>query len=235
MRPLLFLAAVLAALPATAQDDFRTIVVSGSGEAFAPSDRAVVSVSFSTEGATADEALSQHETEVARVRQILTEAGVPDGDVTLQRASVGPQGARGFPGSGSDDDAYSVLRQLTVRVDDLDAVPALVAALSTDADDDVLAVQVRNVDVSYVLADDGALRRAALRGAVDDARERAALIAEATGVTLGEVLDVSEGLASALGGDIVGLQAMMAGMQLEPGEGGEHRVGASVVVTFRIR
>ena len=240
--PLALAALVLLAAPPSAQsepDDVRVLVVTGSGEATARSDRAVLQVAFETDGETADEALHQHEAEVARVRRILAARGVPDARVSVDRASVAPAGGRRFPnGPGGADDGYSVSRQLTVEVDDLDAVPALVAALSTDADDDALTVQRRTVNVAYVLADPGPLGREALREAITDARERAELMAEMAGVTLGEILDVSEGFAAGGGGEMAMVQAMMreaARMENGAGAGVDHRVGASVVVTFRIR
>jgi len=239
---LLVLLAGLLALPVAAQQDFdgRVIAVTGSGEVRAPSNRAVLQIAFDTEGETAEDALRQHEVEVDRIVQILRERGVAEDQISVDHASVAPAGALDFAGLGGDGESsgYTVSRQMTVSVDDLGAVPGLVAALSTDRHDDALAVQERTVNVSYVLADAQALQRQALREAVADARARAELVAEMAGVTLGDVLDVSEGAASAGGGDmgVLGIilsEAMRRGML--DGGGGEHSVTASVVVTYRIR
>ncbi len=243
--PLFALLVVALAASALAQDDGsfdgRVVVVSGMGEVRARSDRAVLQVAFETEGETAEDALRQHEDEVERVRQLLTDHGVPDDRVSVDHASVAPAGAMRFPGMGGGGDegsGYEVGRQLTVEVDDLASVPALVAALSTDSEDDALTVQRRTVNVAYVLANPEPFQREALRKAVTDARARAELIAEMASVTLGEVLDVSEGVAAAGGGELGMFGAMMAdAMRQEMGGSGmvEQRVTASVVVTYRIR
>ena len=238
MRLLSLLAAV-ALVPALAQtrtvDDLRTVRVTGSGQASAPSDEAVVQVSFTTEGESAEQALAQHQVEVDRVQALLDARGIDPDQVSVDRASVSPTGGRGMGMGGDDEGAYAVSRSLTVRTRDLDAIPELVAALSTDAADDALAVQMRNVTTTYTLADDAALREQALREAVADARRRATLLAEMAGVELGAVLDVAEAGVGVAGG---GFEAMMAAvMQAERmGGGGEsgHTVSAAVVVTFLI-
>lgn len=60
-------------------------------------------------------------------------------------------------------------------------------------------------------------------------------MAEEAGVALGEVVDVTESGAGAAAFGMGGgeFEAMMR--QEAMGRGGEHRVGATVVVTFRIR
>ena len=243
MRLVLAALALTLALPARAQftlqtsgDTLRTLVVSGSGEVRAPSDRAVLTIAFETEGETVDEAFRRHEEEIERVRTLLRERGVPDDQVFLDRASVGPQGGERFgPPGTAEEDGFAVSRQLTVYVRDLDLVPHLMAEIASDKEDDLLAVQRRTINAAYRVEDVEPLRRQALREAVADARDRAALVAEEAGVTLGPVVDVTESGAgaAALGMGGGGFEAMMREEMM--GGGGEHRVGATVVVTFRIR
>jgi uncharacterized protein YggE len=220
----------------TSSDTVRTLMVSGSGEVRVPSDRAVLSVAFETEGETVEEAFRRHEEEVERVQALLRARGVPEDEVFLDRASVGPQNGERFgPQGPSEDGGFAVSRQLTVYVHDLDLVPRLMAELSSDREDDLLAVQRRTINVSYGVEDYEPLRRRALREAVADARDRAVLVAEAAGVALGEVVEVTESGAgaAALGVGGGGFEAMMREEAM--GGSGEHRVGATVVVTFRIR
>ena len=243
MRASFFALAVALALPLAAQtrtvEDLRTIRVTGTGEASAPSDEARVVVSFTTEGPSAAEALAQHAVEVDRVQALLAARGIGDDQVTLNRASVSPaRGSGGRGAMGDDEGEVSVSRQLTIRTADLGGVPELIAALSTDAEDDALAVQVRNVNASYRLADDAALREEALRNAVEDARTRAALLAEMAGIRVGAVLDIGE-LGAGFGGGFEQLMGASMALQMEGGgmDGmgqGEHTVSAMVVVTFVI-
>ena len=246
MRLLLLTLAATLALPLAAQtrtvEDIRTIRVSGTGEASAPSDEAQIVLSFTTEGPSAEEALAQHSVEVDRVQSLLAERGIGADQITLNRASVSPAGGGygGMNGMGDEDGEVSVSRQLTIRTPDLAAVPELIAALSTDAEDDALTVQVRNVNASYHLSDDADLREEALRNAVEDARRRATLLAEMADIRVGAVLDIGElGAGFGGGGGMDSFMGMamaraMSGDGMEGMGQGEHTVSAVVVVTFAI-
>ena len=242
IRSLSLLLILAASAPAQAQftisgpptsASLRTIDVRGSGEASAPHDRAVLRVSFDSKGDTAEEALATHRAEVGRIQSILMGAGVPQSQIFLERSGVGSTRSRGGR-MGGGDDGFSATRQLTVHVDDLDAVPTLVAAIASDAQDDLLAVNQRQVNVSYVVQDADALQRDALRDAVADARERAELIAGAAGLTLADVLSVREDGAGASAFDAMNA-GMRAGMMDDAGEGGDYRVSVGVSVSFSVR
>ena len=234
--------AVLAAAPASAQftlaapDTARILTVSGFGRAATDADRAVLTISFETEGETIDEAIEKHEQEVERVRTLLIEAGIPESEIKLERVSVGGMD-RGMRFEtvrpGSDEDTFSASRTLIVRVDNLDMVPSLMAAVVRNADDDLLEVQRRNVDVRYTVREPENLSDEALRDAVKNARARALLIAQMGDLTLGNVLTVVESGASPFAAEAMAMMMMRDG----GGSGltdGEYVVNAQVVVTFSI-
>lgn len=236
--------ACLAATPAVAQftisgpDTSRVLTVAGFGRATADVDKAVLRIAFETEGETIDEAIEKHEAEVSRVQSILVEAGIPESDIKLERAAVGPAGGGARFESirpGDDEESFTASRVLVVGVGDLDAVPRLMAEIVRNDDDDLLDIQRRNVDVRYTVADTKALDDEALRDAVTRARERADLIASMAGLSLGEVISVSEGG----GGSMFGMEAVAMAMLRDNGNGGltdgEVVASASVVVSFRIR
>lgn len=237
---LLALTALLA-VPASAQltisgpDTSRVLTVSGFGRAAMDADRAILTISFETEGETIDEAIDKHEEEVERVRQLLVDAGVPEGEIKLERVSVGGS-TRGMQFEsvrpGGDDDSFSASRTLIVRVDDLESVPRLMAAVVRSNDDDLLDVQRRRVDVRYTVRSPQELQDDALREAVSNARARAVLIAQMGDLSLGEVVTVVESGASPFGAE-----AMARMMMMDGGSGltdGEFVVNAQVVVTFRL-
>ena len=243
LRPLFLAALVFAATDARAQftmtpvaqdSSFRTLTVTGTGEAKANSDRAVLRIAFETEGKTIDEALERHQEEVDRVQSLLRDGGIPEDQIFVDRASVGE--SEGDYGGPSDEEGFTASRFVTVYVDDLNRVPRLMAEVVKNAGDDLLTVQRRNVDVSYVLQDRAALRSDALRKAVADARERAALIAEMAGLQLGEVVTVNEqGVQAALFGPVNSSDQAMMMQMMGGGGGGEHSVQSGVVVTFILR
>ena len=220
--------------PVAQDSSFRTLTVAGTGEATATSDRAVLRIAFETEGKTIDEALSRHQEEVDRVQTLLREGGIPEDQIFVDRASVGE--SEGEYGGPADEAGYTASRFVTVYVDDLERVPRLMAEVVETSSDDLLTVQRRNVDVSYVLQDRAALRSDALRKAVTDARERAALIAEMAGLRLGEVVTVNEqGVQAALFGPVSSSDQAMMMQMMGGGSGGEHSVQSGVVVTFVLR
>ena len=243
MRLTRVLAALTIALPAQAQftisgpptsTSLRTLDVRGSGQAVAAHDRAILRVSFDSKGDTAEDALATHQQEVDRIKALLQGAGVPDDQVFLDRSSVGSARSRGGM-MGNGEEGFSASRQLTVHVDDLDQVPALIAAIASDQGDDLLAVNQRQVTVSYVVREVEGMKRQALRDAVDDARQRAELIAGAAGLRITEVLSVREDGAGGSLFDAMGA-GMMAGMMdgMLEGGGGEFRVQVGVSVTFSV-
>ena len=192
----------LAASPADAQftlsgpDTSRVLTVTGFGRASADTDRAILRIAFETEGETIDEAIEKHESEVARVRALLREAGIPDREVKLERASAGPAGGDMRFESvrpGADAPMFSASRVLVVGVDDVDLVPRLMAEVVQNREDSLLDIQRRNVDVRYAVRDPQVLEDQALQQAVARARERAELIVSMAGLELGEVMAVSEG------------------------------------------
>lgn len=222
-------------------DSARVLTVSGFGRAVTDADRAVLRIMFETEGETIDEAIDKHEAEVERVRTLLREAGVPDGEVKLERSSVGPAGGGvRFESVRPDDgdESFRASRTLVARVDDLDSVSRLMAEVSRNDGDDLLDIQRRNVTVSYTVRDIDALDDEALQDAVRRARARAELIAEMGGFELGEIVTIGEGGTSAGGSGFESLMmmAMMGQMGGESGMAdGEFVANAAVTVTFRIR
>lgn len=238
----LALLCLAAALPARAQftiagpDTSRVLTISGFGRASADTDRAVLRIAFETEGETIDEAIQKHETEVARVRALLREAGIPDADVKLERAAAGPaDGGMTFESvrPNGDEQTFTASRVLVARVDRLEIVPRLMAQVVQNEADDLLDIQRRNVDVRYSVREPKALEDEALRDAVARAHARAELVAAMAGVELGSILSVDEGNAS-----LLGMQSMAA-MYRDGGDSGltdgEYVVNAAVIVTYRIR
>lgn len=250
MMPLIRRAALLAALvasPAVAAQttgfaltpptdpSARTLTVTGQGSAEASADEARLRLVVRTRGDSPDQALERHTAEVARISGLLAAAGVPDSSVVLDQFSIGSDGdddliEDAFGGTGGS--GHSVVRVISATLRDLSAVPVLVRRLSAD-DRDPLAVQSRQIDVRYGVADTAPLRERALRSAMRDARRRGQLLADAGGIRLGRVLSVIEG------GVTVALIAGSGPPPAFPGIGGFGPAGAatetaSVVVVFAV-
>jgi uncharacterized protein YggE len=96
-------------------------------------------------------------------------------------------------------DAYFATATLRVTVRDVNSVDAVVNA-ARNAVGGVPNVQLQSTNVSYTLQDCTALEKAAMQAAVDDAGDRAAVLAETLGVGIGRVTGASNYSYSPYGG-----------------------------------
>ena len=230
MRCVLFAALALLAASAQAQapaepltraDSSRTLSVNGNGEVRAAPDRAVVRVGLKSDGETVEEALGNHAGELARVETLLGEAGIPRGDWRITKSAV----SRDQDPFGGDGEGFAAVTLLSVNVDDLGRVPALLAEIA-NADDDLLVSHERTVEVQYVVRDLEPVRIQALRLAIEDAERRAAIIAQMAGMRLGAMGSVHEAGAQNFGRENE-QDGYMGGTP-----NGDVRVASSVNVTF---
>jgi uncharacterized protein len=165
----------------------RTIRVSGVGEATAEPDMATIQFAVETTGATAQEAGSANADLMDQVIRALIEAGVERDQIQTSGYSLFPEYAR--PPRGNDADppvirGYRASNQVSVESADLEGLGQLIdAGLAAGAN--------RLHGVTFEVRNASAAEAAALRNAVEKARESAETIAATLGVQLGQVLDAS--------------------------------------------
>jgi uncharacterized protein YggE len=231
MKALLAALPLLLAVPAQAQDarpeaPARTVTVTGTGEAYAAPDVATLRFSVVSRAEDASGALAANARAATAVRDRLRRAGVAARDMQTSGLSLGPyydnSSSRSY--DQSEIAGYEARNTLTVRLRDLEEAGSVIDA--------AVAAGANGLDgLSFGIEDQDALLAEARAAAVEDAREAAALLAEAAGATLGEVVTITE---QGGGG---GPQPMMmrAGIEMDastPIEGGEQAVSANVRVVF---
>ena len=228
LRTILVLAGVLlvaAAITGVAQPHLgrsatppgSTITVKGSGTVDATPDRASFDFGVTTNGATADQALSRNSSEARTIIDALKKAGVDSSDIQTTQVSLWPQTSS----DGTRITGYQASNSVQVT-----------AALGKSGElvDAAVGAGANNVDgPSLDTADKASLYNAALKKALGAAREKAQAIAAATGLTLGTVLKVHEGGAPT---PIVYGEALAARASAPPIEAGTQKIDASVTVTF---
>lgn len=195
MRPTLplALAATLLALPALAQAPLSQgpvprIVVSGQGEAAVAPDMAVLTLAVQTEAETARAALDENNDAMADVIEALKEAGIEDRDLQTSGLSISPRYV--YPRPGNEEQAprlvgYQVSNSLTVRVREIDMAGEILDRSVT------LGVN-QGGTISFTNDDPTAALEEARKRAVEDAVARARTLAQAAGVELGRVLEITE-------------------------------------------
>jgi uncharacterized protein YggE len=217
------LAGMALAGTATAKDTKGEIVVTGIGEVTLPPDIATLSIGVVTGAETATEALAQNSAAVEALLAQLAAAGVAPEDIQTSGLSVNPVWVYGDQTTPSRITGYSATNGVAVRVSDLAGLGALL--------DKAVSAGANTLNgLSFGLSDSSAALDQARRAAVADALRRADLYAQAAGVQLGSLLEITEG-----GGySPQPAFAAMAEEKAVPIAAGQVSVTASVTVTYAI-
>lgn len=169
--------AIAAAGAVAAQANSGRITVQGEGQAASVPDMATMSVGVSARDDAAEVAMEQAAVAMAGVRTRLTEIGIARRDMQTGVLSLQPRPDR----DSGEVDGFEARNVLEVTVRDLD--------LLGKALDAALAEGVNELHgLRFGLADLGPITEEARRAAVDDARARAELYADAAGVALGRMI-----------------------------------------------
>ena len=231
---LLLFGSLIAAAPATAQDDDRsTVTVSGEGTVTVPPDQALVRFGVVTRAETAGEARTQNATAAKTAMNAVRNLDVPEDQMRMESLRLQPQYEYNDEENRRELVGYKATRQVVVELDRLDVLPQLVA--------DVVEGGANQLDgIDYQLSDRTQVRNEALRNAARAAEEKARLLAETLGGRLGAAHTISE-----QSFDRVRPQPRMARMEMataadaaqaEPDAyaAGEIEVSADVQVVFRL-
>lgn len=176
---------LLLSLLGLAQAQTRTINVAGTGSASAAPDLATVNVGVTTMAATAMEALDDNSKAFANVLEVLQEKGIAETDIQTTFFTVNPQFERRPRGEQGDLIGYRVRNEVQVKVRDIDMLGEILDALVT-------AGSNRISGITFSIADPKPLQDQAREAAVEDAMSRARLYARAAGVSLGQIIAISE-------------------------------------------
>lgn len=226
-------ALALLALPVFSADVPRTITVNGRGTAAAPPDMATVRAGVTTSAKTAAEAVTANNRAMQDVIKLLKDRRIEPKDIQTSGFSIYPeyaprhQNLRDGPSHPPTVIAYRVSNNVSVRVRHLPALGEILDAL-------VRAGSNQISGVTLGIADQRAVENEARRDAVKDARRRAALYAEATGVKVGPVLSISEQPIQVPRPAFQPRMAMMEAASSVPIEGGEQEISASINVVYEL-
>lgn len=206
-----------------------SITVVGSGQVVGQPDQATIRLGHVARDSSVSTAIETSNEVLRQIREAIQEQGVAAEDIQTTNFSIfteetrPPQSATSESPSG--DRVYRVENTLTVTVRDIDQVGAVIEAALNSGANNVHGLQ-------FGLSSRDELAAEARTAAVQDARERAQLLAEELGLSLGEVLEVSE----QGGGGVspVREEAMGIGGGAPPISGGTLAVSAQVEITFAL-
>ena len=224
------LALLVGACAPAGNADVRTLSVSGSGEAFLAPDIAYVYIGVHTENTTAAQAVTDNTAQTEELIQAIRDFGVEANDIRTTNFSIYPMDrfdpATGMP---SGEKVYAVDNTVYVTVRNLETLGDLLDTAVQAGANSVNSIQF---DVEEK---DEALQQARAE-AVEDARNQAAALAQAAGLTLGEIRSISffdaqpYPLFDGKGGG--GMAAAEAAVPIQPGQ---LTFTVNVSVTYELR
>lgn len=204
------------------------IAVNGEGSVSAVPDSASVSTGVVTEAADPKQALAQNNAAVSALLDVLKNDGIADKDIQTSQFRIDPQYRR-----SQDQQAplqitgYQVTNQLQIRVREIARLGGLLDALVRAGGNQMSGITFEHSRLEELV--DEARRRA-----VADARRRAELYAAAAGVTVGDVISISETDVAVPRPMYRAEVAMMAADAAVPVAAGESEIRAMVHVRFAI-
>lgn len=187
MRWLMFLMLWISSTMAWAQTGGQ-MTVTGSGVVTGPPDMAIITLGVTEEAEDAADAVAQMSDNLAAVLAGLSQAGIAEPDIQTQRLQLAPVWSnRGsLSKTPPSIEGFTASSDVTVRVTDLSQLGLLL--------DTVVGLGANGFKgLSFGLQDPDPAQDEARRRAVADAQAKAALYAEAAGVTLGPIIHLSEG------------------------------------------
>lgn len=207
------------------------IVVSGQGDASVMPDLAIVSLSVAETAKTAREALDINNGAMTAVTKSLKDQGIADRDMQTSGLSIQPQYSYPQNEDGSPKlpvlNGYTVTNGLTVRVRDLAKLGAII-------DQSVTSGVNQGGDIRFTNDDPEKALEEARAKAVKNAAAKAKTLADAAGVKLGRVVEISESAGGADPQPIMRMQMAKEAADSVPIAAGENTYTVNVSVTFAI-
>lgn len=202
----------------------RTVTASGTGITAAAPDVAEMYLGVTILEKDAKTALDTASKTATAITAAVKDAGVPAEDIQTANISVYPQYSNSM-GTTSEITGYSASIQVRVKVREL----AKIGDVITRAND-AGANEVGGP--TFTLSDDSEARAKSIKLAVDDARKKAQIMAEAAGKSVGEVVSISE---TGVQVPVIAYEAASVRDSSVPIEPGQLDVTANVTVVFRLK
>lgn len=220
-------------LPSAAQaqteapaEQTRQITVTGTGQVDLAPDMATVRIGVTQQDEAAAEALQQTSDALATMLERLAELGVAERDVQTSGLTLNPVWRDRPDRQGQPEQwGFEASNMVTLRLRDLEQLGTVLDALVSDGAN-------RLDGVSFGLQEPEAAQDEARRLAVAEARRKAELYAEAAGVTLGQVVSISEAGANRPRPQMMEMASMRA--DSVPVAAGEVAIEAAVQLVFAL-
>ncbi len=216
------------------------IIVNGKGEVMAVSDIAILSINLSKEGTTAKEAQKNLNDVITKVLNYLKTKNIAEKDIKSEYGGLSPKysyeqiNCFTYPCPQKDPKivGYTATQSISIKIREVDSANDIRTGLATIGITDITGP-------SFSIDNEDAFKVEARAKAIEDAREKAKVLARDLGVRLGKVVSFSENV----GG---GYPMMYAekNMMVQNFAGtapvpelpkGENKIISQVTITYEIR
>ncbi len=208
----LSLAACGAVAPAASAGEPRTVSVNGSGSVTISPDLATVNVGVVAQAADAKDATSENNQIIAEITSVLMDLGVAEADIQTSNFSIYPMQDYQADGEVSSV-TYRVENTVSVAVRELGSLGSILDAVIGAGANTIYGVQ-------FDIADRESAYAQAIDVAMQNAKDRAQLLADAAGAQLGELQSANTYLSSGGGIPMAYAQDSAAGgaVPISPGD-----------------
>lgn len=226
----LFIALIIILIPiiAPAEETVRRMTLTGVGEIFVVPDMAMVTLGVSNINKTASDAMRANTTSMKSVFDALKDAGIEPRDIQTTQLSLNPRWDRKTSNNAPRVIGYEAVNTVTVRVRALNTVGTVLDVLSQ-------AGANRINRISFGIQEPRPHQDEARKRAVADARTKAELYAQASGVELGAVISISENNATAFRQPRARMEMAAMADNAVPVSQGEMGVRAHVTIVYEIK
>ena len=179
---ILFALFLLTAATATAFADSE-ITVSGTGEVMVPADTAIVSLGVSAVDREVLTAQSKANEAIAAIREALTAKGIIESDINTDYINI--YAMYDYSGGTEQLTAYNANSTLAIRVTNIDQVGEVI--------DTAFGAGANTLNgINFSASDTKEAEQKAMRAAVEDAKAKAQVLADAAGLQLRGIEDIVE-------------------------------------------
>lgn len=212
-----------------AQDNERRMTLTGVGEVFVAPDMAVISLGVSSLDPKASDAMRINSAAMNKIFARLKEVGIESRDIQTSQLSLNPRWQqRSSNNNPPRIVGYEALNTVTVRVRDLGAVGAVLDVLTQTG-----ANRINHI--GFRVQNPRPHKDEARRLAVADARIKAELYAQAAGVELGQVIQISENSGTAQPRPMARMEMASMAADAVPVAAGEMGLRATVTIVYSLK
>ena len=214
--------------PTTTQEP-RTLSINGSGTVTLKPDIAYINIGVQTEGKSAKEAVASNNQQSQKLFDALTSAGIAEKDIQTSNFSIYPRQEYDNQGQPTGVVTYVVDNTVNVTVRNLEEIGTILDAAVQAGANNIYGIQ-------FDVENREAAQQQAMTLAMDNAKERAEVLAKAAGVELGAVQTIQ----TYLGGSspvpyqktVMAADSVSSSVPVSPGE---MQIMVDVSIVYEIR